>query len=66
MAPVSTGYAVLGSNHHIAIYRLPNGKAGFEVVSLLEESNRLKSDKPVIDRRDGDPDAVFYDVPVDQ
>ena len=66
MAQVSTGYAVLGSNHHIAIYRLPDGKAEFEVVSLLEASKRLKSGKPVIDRRDGDPDADIHDVPVDQ
>ena len=28
MAKVATGYADLGNNHHIAIYRLPNGAVG--------------------------------------
>lgn len=35
MAQVSTGYADLGNNHHIAIYRMSNGRADFEVISLL-------------------------------
>ena len=41
MARTSTGYADLGNNHHIAIFRLPNDRAVFEVVSLLEASQRL-------------------------
>ncbi len=54
MAPVSTGYADLGSNHHIAIYQGPDGKAEFEVVSLFEASRRLAKREPVVRRvRDG-------------
>ena len=58
MAPVSTGYADLGSNHHIAMYRLSNGKADFEVVSLFEASRRLAKHEPIVRRirKDG---AVF-------
>ena len=51
MAPVSTGYADLGSNHHIAIYRGASGKAEFEVVSLFEASKRLAKKEQVV-RRD--------------
>lgn len=58
MAPVSTGYADLGSNHHIAIYRLPNGKADFEVVSLYCASRRLARREPVV-RRPHEAGAAF-------
>jgi CRISPR-associated endonuclease Csn1 len=51
MAPVSTGFADLGSNHHIAIYQRPDGKAEFEVVSLFEASRRLAKREPVVRRR---------------
>lgn len=51
MAPVSTGYADLGSNHHIAIYQRPDGKAEFEVVSLFEASQRLARREPVVRRQ---------------
>jgi len=50
MAPVSTGYADLGSNHHIAIYQRPDGKTEFEVVSLFEASRRLAKREPVVVR----------------
>jgi CRISPR-associated endonuclease Csn1 len=50
MAPVSTGFADLGSNHHIAIYQRPDGKAEFEVVSLFEASRRLARREPVVRR----------------
>ena len=50
MAPVSTGYADLGSNHHIAIYQRPDGKTEFEVVSLFEASRRLAKREPVVIR----------------
>jgi CRISPR-associated endonuclease Csn1 len=58
MAPASTGYADLGSNHHIAIYRLADGKADFEVVSLFEAARRLARREPVV-RRDGGDGATF-------
>ena len=54
MAQITTGYADLGNNHHIAIYRLPSGKTDFEVVSLLEASRRLTKRKPVVQRERGD------------
>ena len=54
MAQVGTGYADLGDNHHIAIYRLPSGKTDFEVVSLFEASRRLARREPVVKRERGD------------
>ncbi|MEO5374827.1 MAG: type II CRISPR RNA-guided endonuclease Cas9 [Alphaproteobacteria bacterium] len=57
MAPVSTGYADLGNNHHIAIYRRADGSGDFEVVSLFEASRRLIRREPVV-RRDL-PGATF-------
>ena len=54
MTPVSTGHADLGENHHMAIYRLPNGKVDYETVSLLEASRRLARDEPVVRRDRGD------------
>ena len=55
MAQVSTGYADLGNNHHIAIYQLPNGTVNYEVVSLLEASRRLSRRELVVrrERKDG-------------
>lgn len=50
MAQASTGYARLDGNHHIAIYRLPTGKVDHEVVSLLEASQRLQRQEPVVKR----------------
>lgn len=50
MTPVSTGYADLGSNHHVAIYQRPDGKVEFEVVSLFEASRRLAKREPVVRR----------------
>lgn len=64
MARASTGYAELGNNHHIAIYRLPNGKAEFEVVSLLEASRRLRKGKPAVNRRDGDEEEFLMSLSI--
>ena len=50
MAQVTTGYADSGANHHIAIYRLPDGKTDFEVVSLFEASRRLAKREPIVQR----------------
>ena len=58
MAQVATGYADLGANHHIAIYRSPDGKTDFEVVSLFEASRRLAKGDPVV-RRQRDDGARF-------
>lgn len=51
MAEISTGYADLGSNHHLAIYRLADGQIDFEVVSLFETARRLAKKEPIV-RRD--------------
>lgn len=51
MAQVTTGYADLGNNHHIAIYRLQSGKTDFEVVSLFEASRRLAKREPLVQRK---------------
>jgi len=53
MAPVSTGFADLGNNHHIAIYRSDSGKPSFEIVSLLEAVRRNSSGAPVVMRQKG-------------
>lgn len=50
MADVGNGYAKLGSNHHIAIYCLPDGKSTFEIVSLHSAARRLANRKPVVDK----------------
>ncbi|HRQ80103.1 MAG TPA: type II CRISPR RNA-guided endonuclease Cas9 [Azospirillaceae bacterium] len=50
MAAVSTGFAQLDENHHIALYRLPGGKVDFEAVSLLEAARRLAQRQPVVCR----------------
>jgi CRISPR-associated endonuclease Csn1 len=65
MAPVSTGYADLGSNHHIAIYQRPDGKAEFEVVSLFEASRRLARREPVVQRKRAGAEFVMSLAPGD-
>jgi CRISPR-associated endonuclease Csn1 len=58
MAPASTGYADLGANHHIAIYRRSDGKIDYEVVSLFEASRRLARREPVV--RHNHPDGLSF------
>lgn len=58
MAPVANGYADLGLNHHIAIYRTPSGGAHFEVVSLFEAARRLRCREQVV-RRVREDDSTF-------
>lgn len=49
------GYAAAGENHHMAVYRLPNGKTDYEVVSRLEAQRRHIKREPIIrkTRKDG-------------
>ena len=54
MTKASTGYADLGNNHHIAIYRLADGTVASDVVSLLEASRRKARHEPVVRRERGD------------
>ncbi len=58
MAKTSTGFSVLGKNHHIAIYLMPDGRIDHEVVSLFEASRRLVQKKPIVCRKRG-KDAQF-------
>ena len=53
MTKASTGYADLGNNHHIAIYRLADGTVDYDVVSLLEASRRKARHEPVVRRERG-------------
>ena len=61
MARVSTGYADLGSNHHVAIYQLQDGQIEFDVVSLFEASRRLAKHEQIVrrDRGDGNQGGRF-------
>ena len=54
MAKASTGYADLDGNHHIAIYRLSTGEMDYEVASLLEASQRLQRQEPIVKRERSD------------
>lgn len=48
MARVSTGLASLGSNHHLAIYRLPDGRAEWRIVSMYDASRRLARHEAIV------------------
>ncbi|MCI0467740.1 MAG: hypothetical protein L0Y57_12155, partial [Beijerinckiaceae bacterium] len=65
MAPVSTGFADLGQNHHIAIYRDQGGKCGYEAVSLFEAARRLAKREPVVRRCNGGGTFVMSLAPGD-
>ncbi len=54
MARVATGYAELGNNHHVAIYRTSEGKTEHEVVSLFEACRRHARKEPVVWRMRND------------
>lgn len=58
MVRIGTGYADAANNHHIAVYRIANGNAVFEVVSLHEVARRISLRTPVIAKTSNDG-AVF-------
>ncbi len=58
MVPTANGFADPANNHHIAVYREPGGKLGFEIVSLFEAAKRLAKREPVV-RRIRDDRALF-------
>ena len=45
---VATGYADKYENHHMAIYRLPDGKIDFEVVKLFDAAQRLAKREDIV------------------
>ena len=58
MVKAATGYAEQGENHHMAIYRLPDGEIDFEVVSLFDAAQRLARREDIV-RRKCDDGARF-------
>ncbi len=50
MAKLGTGYADMGNNHHIEIFRERNGEITFEVLSLFHAARRMARREPVIAR----------------
>lgn len=62
MTPVTTGFADISTNHHIAIYRLPDGKADFAVVSLVEAARRAAAHEPIVRRRRPDGARFLYSL----
>jgi CRISPR-associated endonuclease Csn1 len=48
MAPLKNGYADLGNNHHMAVFRHGDGRIETEIVSLFEAADRLRRHQPVI------------------
>ncbi len=54
VAHVGTGYADKNENHHMAIYRLPDKKVDFEVVSLFDAARRLSRGEDVVRRKRDD------------
>ena len=50
MMEAASSWVKTGNTHHISIYRLPNGKGVYEVVSLLEARKRLASKQPIVNK----------------
>jgi CRISPR-associated endonuclease Csn1 len=51
VARLSAGRIVaMGSNHHVEIFKLPNGKQSSRIVSTLEAVQRIKAGRSIIDR----------------
>lgn len=48
MAPLKNGYADLGNNHHMAVFRHTDGRVETEIVSLFEAADRLRRRQSVI------------------
>ena len=60
MLPVGTGNVALSDNHHMAIFRLPDGKIVSDVVSLFEAAQRLKRKEALVRRQHSEhKDAKF-------
>lgn len=48
--PVASDYVNLRNNHHVAIYRTPDGKCQESVVSFYEALDRINQGLPVVDK----------------
>lgn len=62
LVAASTGFADPANNHHVAIFRLPDGRIEAEVVSLFEASRRLASGEPVVRRKRDDGSALVMSL----
>jgi CRISPR-associated endonuclease Csn1 len=59
MAPLKNGYADLGNNHHMAVFRNADGQLETEIVSLFEAAERLRRHQPVIRKARNDAPLVM-------
>lgn len=59
MAPLKNGYADLGNNHHMAVFRNGDGRVETEIVSLFEAADRLRRHQPVIRKSLNDAPLVM-------
>ena len=50
MTEAASSWVKTGNNHHISIYRLPNGTITYETVSLLEAKKRLARKQPIVNK----------------
>lgn len=50
MVPVGTGYADAANNHHMAVYRSPEGGTLYSVVSLHEVARRISARQPIVSK----------------
>jgi CRISPR-associated endonuclease Csn1 len=62
MAPVSTGFADRGENHHVAIWRRADGAVASEGVSLFEAARRLARKEPIVRRARGDGETFLMSL----
>ena len=54
MVPAANGFADPANNHHVAVYRTPQGGVDHDVVSLYCAAKRLSKREPVVVRDRGD------------
>lgn len=50
MRPVTTGFAKVGNNHHMAIYKNKHGEIQYSVVSMFDAADRVRKRKTAVDR----------------
>jgi CRISPR-associated endonuclease Csn1 len=62
MVPVANGFAAPSNNHHIAIYRTPDGKVDFDVVTLFEASRRLAKHESIVRRKREDDEKLIMSL----
>jgi len=55
-------WAQAGENHHMAIYRFPDGKIDYDVVSRYEANSRVATKQPVVNRNPGDGRTFLFSL----